>query len=85
MTVAKPKVCSLFAGIGGIDLAFAQAGFEDELLIANIDNLDTAKILFKKAICDGLEEFFDNQSRLCGLGYQHGRLQGYSRHMDRRT
>ena len=33
--------------------------FEDELLIANIDNLDTAKILFKKAICDGLEEFFD--------------------------
>ena len=28
MTVAKPKVCSLFAGIGGIDLAFAQAGFE---------------------------------------------------------
>lgn len=33
--------------------------FEDELLIANMDNLDTAKILFKKAICDGLEEFFD--------------------------
>ena len=33
--------------------------FEDELLIANMDNLDAAKILFKKAICDGLEEFFD--------------------------
>lgn len=33
--------------------------FEDELLIANMDNLDTAKILFKKAICDGLEEFFE--------------------------
>lgn len=33
--------------------------FEDELLIANMDNLDTAKILFKKAICESLEEFFD--------------------------
>lgn len=33
--------------------------FEDELLLANMDNLDIAKILFKKAICDGLEEFFD--------------------------
>ena len=28
MKVAKPKVCSLFAGIGGIDLEFGQAGFE---------------------------------------------------------
>lgn len=25
------------------------------------------------------------QGCLCGLGYQHGRLQGYSQHMDRRT
>lgn len=33
--------------------------FEDELLIANMDNPDTAKLLFKKAICEGLEEFFD--------------------------
>lgn len=33
--------------------------FEDELLIANMDNLDTSKILFKKAICDGLEGFFE--------------------------
>lgn len=33
--------------------------FEDELLIANMDNLETAKILFKKAICDGLEAFFE--------------------------
>lgn len=33
--------------------------FEDELLLANMDNLDIAKILFKKAVCDGLEEFFD--------------------------
>ena len=33
--------------------------FEDELLVANMNNLDTAKILFKKAICDGLEEFFE--------------------------
>lgn len=36
--------------------------FEDELLIANMDNLDTAKILFKKAICDGLEELFDKNN-----------------------
>lgn len=36
--------------------------FEDELLIANMDNLDTAKILFKKAICEGLEEFFDKNN-----------------------
>lgn len=33
--------------------------FEDELLIANMDNLDTVKILFKKALCEGVEEFFD--------------------------
>ena len=33
--------------------------FEDELLLANMDNPEVAKIFFKKAICDGLEEFFD--------------------------
>lgn len=33
--------------------------FEDELFLANIDNLESAKIFFKKAICDGLEDFFD--------------------------
>ena len=33
--------------------------FEDELLLANMDNLEVAKIFFKKAVCDGLEEFFD--------------------------
>lgn len=33
--------------------------FEDELLIVNMDNPDTANLLFKKAICEGLEEFFD--------------------------
>ena len=33
--------------------------FEDELFLANMENVETAKIFFKKAICDGLEEFFD--------------------------
>lgn len=33
--------------------------FEDELFLANMGNVETAKIFFKKAICDGLEEFFD--------------------------
>lgn len=33
--------------------------FEDELLIANMDNLDNAKIIFKKALCDELKEFFE--------------------------
>ncbi len=33
--------------------------FEDELLLANMDNLEVAKIFFKKAICDGLGEFFE--------------------------
>lgn len=33
--------------------------FEDELFLANMDNPKSAKIFFKKAICDGLEEFFD--------------------------
>lgn len=33
--------------------------FEDELFLANMDNISVAKIFFKKAICDGLEEFFD--------------------------
>ena len=41
MTVAKPKVCSLFAGIGGIDLAFAQAGFE--IVWANEIDKDACK------------------------------------------
>lgn len=33
--------------------------FEDELFLANMDNISVAKMFFKKAICDGLEEFFD--------------------------
>ena len=33
--------------------------FEDELFLANMDNLESAKIFFKKAICDGLGDFFD--------------------------
>ena len=41
MTVAKRKVCSLFAGIGGIDLAFAQAGFE--IVWANEIDKDACK------------------------------------------
>ena len=41
MKVAKPKVCSLFAGIGGIDLAFAQAGFE--IVWANEIDKDACK------------------------------------------
>ncbi len=36
--------------------------FEDELLLANMDNSEVAKIFFKKAICDGLEEFFDKHN-----------------------
>lgn len=41
MKVAKPKVCSLFAGIGGIDLALAQAGFE--IVWANEIDKDACK------------------------------------------
>lgn len=41
MTVAKPKVCSLFSGIGGIDSAFAQAGFE--IVWANEIDKDACK------------------------------------------
>lgn len=33
--------------------------FEDELFLANMDNLESAKVFFKKAIPDVLEEFFD--------------------------
>jgi len=33
--------------------------FEDELFLANMDDLDIAQVLFKKVICDGLEEFFE--------------------------
>ena len=33
--------------------------FEDELFLANMDNLESAKVFFKKAIPDALEEFFD--------------------------
>lgn len=33
--------------------------FEDELFLANVDNFESAKIFFKKAICDGLGDFFD--------------------------
>lgn len=33
--------------------------FEDELFLANMNNISVAKIFFKKAICDGLEDFFD--------------------------
>lgn len=36
--------------------------FEDEFLLANIDNVEVAKVFFKKAICDGLEEFFDKHN-----------------------
>lgn len=41
MKVDKPKVCSLFAGIGGIDLAFEQAGYE--IVWANEFDSDTCK------------------------------------------
>lgn len=37
----KPKVCSLFAGIGGIDLAFKQVGFE--VIWANEIDKDACK------------------------------------------
>lgn len=33
--------------------------FEDELFLVNMDNFESAKVFFKKAICDGLEDFFD--------------------------
>lgn len=33
--------------------------FEDELFLANMDNLESAKVFFKKAIPDVLEKFFD--------------------------
>ena len=33
--------------------------FEDELFLANMDNLESAKVFFKKAISDVLEKFFD--------------------------
>ena len=36
--------------------------FEDELLLANMSNSDIAKIFFKKAICDGLEDFFEKHN-----------------------
>ena len=36
--------------------------FEDELLLSNIDNLDIAKTFFKKAICDGLEDFLEKHN-----------------------
>ena len=36
--------------------------FEDELMLANMDKPEVAKIFFKKAICDGLEEFFDENN-----------------------
>lgn len=39
--------------------SFGGKTFEDELFLANMDNISVAKIFFKKAICDGLEEFFD--------------------------
>lgn len=41
MTKDKSKVCSLFAGIGGIDLAFLQAGFE--IVWANEYDKDACK------------------------------------------
>lgn len=41
MTEYKPKVCSLFAGIGGIDTAFEQAGFE--IVWANEIDKDACK------------------------------------------
>lgn len=33
--------------------------FEDEFFLTNMDKPEVAKIFFKKAICDGLEEFFE--------------------------
>lgn len=41
MTEYKPKVCSLFAGVGGIDTAFEQAGFE--IVWANEIDKDACK------------------------------------------
>ena len=41
MTKYKPRVCSLFAGIGGIDTAFEQAGFE--IVWANEIDKDACK------------------------------------------
>ena len=54
--------------------------FEDELFLANIDKPEVARIIFKKAICDGLEKFFDNYDfNISGWMENEEKIDGRSR------